>query len=205
MAEHHRIRALLSVLAVLVLSACGSSSPAVVTITQSASTGQSASPSSTATATSTTSTQPAVSGPAPCRAAGLALSFLGQEGATGHGELGFALRNIGAGSCRTFGFPGVLFLDRSGAALPTVSTRTTHDFFGSAPEAALVIDPTASVSFRLGVTHGINSTAGCTTAYGLQVIPPNDTATLRVSIPQGAYECRTATVSPLRPGNSAYP
>jgi hypothetical protein len=37
------------------------------------------------------------------------------------------------------------------------------------------------------------------------VIPPDDTATLRTSIPDGAYECRTATVSPLRPGDSAYP
>jgi hypothetical protein len=115
------------------------------------------------------------------------------------------LRNTSAASCSTYGFPGVQFLDKSGAPLPTDSTRTTHDFFGSTPAVALVVAPGASVSFRLGVTHGASSSAGCTTAYGLQVIPPNDTATLHVSIPQGAYECQTATVSPLRPGNSAYP
>ena len=138
-------------------------------------------------------------------AAGLALSFLGGQGATGHGELGFMLRNTSSASCRTFGYPGVQFLDRSGAPLPTDSTRTTHDFFGSTPAVALVVAPGASVSFRLGVTHGASSSAGCTTAYRLQVIPPNDTATLEVSIPQGAYECGTATVSPLRPGNTAYP
>jgi hypothetical protein len=138
-------------------------------------------------------------------AAGLALSFLGGQGATGHGELGYALKNIGSTSCRTYGFPGVLFLDRSGAALPTDSMRTTQDFFGSVPARRLVIAPGASASFRLGVTHGLSSTAGCTTAYGLQVIPPNDTATLRVSMPQGAYECGTATVSPLASGQSAYP
>ena len=138
-------------------------------------------------------------------AADLALSFLGGQGATGHGELGYALRNTTTTSCRTYGFPGVLFLDRSGAALPTDSTRTTNDFFGSVPAKPLVIAPGGSVSFRLGVTHGISSSAGCTTAYGLQVIPPNDTATLRVSMPQGAYECGTATVSPLAAGQSAYP
>lgn len=138
-------------------------------------------------------------------AAGLALSFLGGQGATGHGELGYALKNIGRTSCRTYGFPGVQFLDRSGAALPTDSTRTTNDFFGSVPARPLVIAPGSSVSFRLGVTHGISSSAGCTTAYGLQVIAPNDTATLRVSMPQGAYECGTATVSPLAAGQSAYP
>jgi hypothetical protein len=69
----------------------------------------------------------------------------------------------------------------------------------------LVVAPNGAVSFRVGVTHGINSSAGCTTAYGLSVIPPDDTSSLRVRIPQGAYECRAATVSPLRPGASAYP
>jgi hypothetical protein len=135
----------------------------------------------------------------------LALSYLGGQGATGHGELGFALRNTSAGSCRTYGFPGVLFLDQSGAPLPTISTRTTHDFFGVTPLQLLAVAPGANVSFRLGVTHGASSPAGCTTAYGLQVIPPNDTLSLRTTIPQGAYECRTATVSPLRPGDSAFP
>ena len=68
----------------------------------------------------------------------------------------------------------------------------------------LTVAPGATVSFRLGVTHGASSAAGCTTAHALQVIPPNDTATLRVSIPNGAYECQTATVSPLAPGTSAF-
>jgi hypothetical protein len=135
----------------------------------------------------------------------LTLRFLGQQGATGHGELGFALRNTGSASCRTFGYPGVLFLSRSGAPLPTNSTRTSHDLFGPAPAVSIVLTPGQDASFRLGVTHGIASSAGCTTAYGLQVIPPDDTATTHVSIPDGAYECGTATVSPLRPGVSAYP
>jgi hypothetical protein len=138
-------------------------------------------------------------------AADLDLSYLGQEGATGHGELGFALRNNSSRTCHTYGYPGVLFLDKNGAPLPTESTRTTRDFFGSAPEVPLVIAPGQSVSFRLGVTHGVTSTAQCATAYGLQVIPPDDTRTLVTKLPGGAYECRTATVSPLRPGNSAYP
>ena len=133
------------------------------------------------------------------------MSFLGQQGATGHGELGFSLRNISSRSCHTFGYPGVLFLGRSGQPLPTRSTRTTRDFFGTIPKAPLMIAPGSGVSFRLGVTHGVTSTANCTTAYGLQVIAPDDTATLRTQIPGGAFECATATVSPLRPGTSAYP
>jgi hypothetical protein len=100
----------------------------------------------------------------------------------------------------------VQFLDRAGKSLPTNSTRTTQDFFGSVPETKLVVAPGQSVSFRLGVTHGAASPVGCTTAYGLQVIPPDDTATLHVGIVNGgAYECRTASVSPLAQGTSAFP
>lgn len=154
---------------------------------------------------STPATTTPVAGPVACTAADLALSYLGQQGATGHGEIGIALHNITGSSCHTFGYPGVQFLDRAGQALPTDSTRTTQDFFGDAPEEALVVGSGQSVSFRLGVTHGAVSPQNCTTAYGLQVIAPDDTTTMRMPIPGGAYECATATVSPLRPADSAYP
>jgi hypothetical protein len=195
--------------AVVALAACGgsssSSSHAAAVTSTPPSTATTAPATSTAPTTSTTATTTTTSGPPPCRAANLGLSFLGGQGATGHGELGFALRNTSNATCSTFGYPGVLFLDRAGHPLPTVPTHATHDFFGSLPEQALTVAPGATVSFRLGVTHGMTSTAGCTTAYGLQVIPPNDTATLRTAITNGAYECQTVTVSPLQHGSSAYP
>ena len=136
------------------------------------------------------------------------MSYLGQQGATGHGEIGFALKNIGSQICSTGGYPGVLFLDKTGAALPTTPTRTTHDLAGSVPIRQLTVAPGSSVSFRLFVTHfgPSGSSTGCTTAAGLQVIPPNDTATLRTPIGDGgATECQTLTVSPLQPGTAAYP
>jgi hypothetical protein len=136
----------------------------------------------------------------------LALSYLGGQGATGHGELGFGLRNAGSTTCHTYGFPGIQFLSKSGQPVTTKTTRTTHDFFGAAPETKITVAPGQSVSFRLGVTHGAASPSSCTTAYGLQVIPPDDTATLRIAIPNGgAYECGTVTVSPVRPGTTAFP
>ena len=124
----------------------------------------------------------------------------------GHGEIGFRLRNAGAGSCRTYGYPGILFLDRRGHALPTIPHHTTLDFFGSGPPPQhLLIAPGQSASFRLDVGHGVATANGCATAYALQVIPPDDTVTLRTAIPNGSYECRDANVSPLRAGTSAYP
>ncbi len=215
MREENLVKTGVVLLLALTLAACGSAG-GVSTATNQAAGGSpstaapSSTASSTATAASTTSstattTTTTTSGPPPCRAADLALSTLGQQGGMGHGEIGFALRNTSASSCRTYGYPGILFLDQHGGALPTIPHHTTNDFFGPTPEIALVIAPGDSASFRLDVGHGVASSSGCATAYGLQVIPPNDTATLRTTIPQGAYECRDANVSPLRAGTSAYP
>ncbi len=97
------------------------------------------------------------------------------------------------------------FLDGAGAPLPTTPSHTTSDFFGHTALRALTVSPGQTVSFRLGVDHGVSSTSGCTTAEALQVIAPNDTATLRAAIPDGATECASTTVSPLQAGGSAYP
>ncbi|HWF55287.1 MAG TPA: DUF4232 domain-containing protein [Solirubrobacteraceae bacterium] len=139
-----------------------------------------------------------------CTAAMLKLGYLGGEGATGHGELGFSLTNESGNPCHTYGYPGVQFLSSAGSALPTTSTRTTDDFFGHLPLSGLSVAAGSEVSFRLVTTHGESSDAGCTTAAQLQVIPPNDTHTLVVMIPNGTYECGTATVSPLQPGTTAF-
>lgn len=201
----------------LLLGACGSSGGGSAASTTSSTGAAAASTASSAGATTSASDSPTTattatstaagtsSGPSPCRAGMLSLSFLSQQGGMGHGEIGFKLRNTSSTSCRTYGWPGILFLDKNGAALPTIPHHTTNDFFGSTPAAPLVIAPGSSASFRLDVGHGVASSNGCATAYGLQVIPPNDTATLRTTIPNGSYECRDANVSPLRPGDSAYP
>ncbi len=209
----------------LVPAACGGSSPAktqgqstLASTATSASTPGTTSPTSTTptTVASTPSTlttptttgartSPLPIGPPRCTAARLRLSSLGQQGATGHGVLGFALRNTSARACQTFGYPGVLFLDSTARALPTQPARVTSDLLGSAPVRLLVLNPGQIASFRLGVTHGSGSSAGCATADVVQVIPPDDTQTLRVGIPGGAYECTTVTVTPLQPGLSAYP
>jgi hypothetical protein len=207
------LRATIAAMAsVLLLAACGgssnSSSSATVPVaptTGQASTTTPQTTTTTTTDTSTTTTTTSAGLPPPCLTADLALRFLGQAGATGHGELGFALHNITAHACRTFGYPGILFLDQAGSPLPTKPTRTTVDFFGKTSATQLIVQPGASVSFRLGVSHGAGSASGCTTAYGLQVIAPDDTHTTRTTIPGGAAECGgDATVSPLQADVTAF-
>jgi hypothetical protein len=214
MVRKNPITSALLVALALLATACGSSgangngpatsSASDTPVTSATSSATTTTTTSTASPTTTTTTA-TVSGPPPCRASMLSLSFLGQQGGMGHGEIGFALRNTSSGSCRTYGWPGIQFLDNGGNPLPTIPHHTTNDFFGSTPAAPLVIAPGASASFRLDVGHGVATSNGCATAYALQVIPPNDTATLRTSIPNGAYECQDANVSPLRAGDSAYP
>ena len=195
-------------LAALTLAACGSSSgststPASDPTTSTQTTTAPPTTTSTAPPTSTSTTTAAGSTPA-CVASMLALSFLGGEGATGHIELGFALRNTSSGSCHTYGYPGVLFLNKNGQGLTTVTTRTTHDFFGSLPIAVLTVAPGAEVSFRLGTSDVTGSGPSCATATGLQVIAPDDTATLKTALSPSTFECGTVTVSPLQPGTSAF-
>lgn len=200
-----------AIVCALLLAACGSSSTQTsatvpVTGTGTTTTATTTTSSTPPTTTSTTTTTTGSTGGAPpCLTADFALRFLGQEGATGHGEVGFALRNTSGHQCHTYGYPGILFLDKSGRPLPTTPTRTTVDFFGTTTKTELVVLPGASVSFRLGVDHGAASASGCTTAFGLQVIAPDDTHTTTTTIPQGAYECGgRATVSPLQPAELAF-
>lgn len=134
----------------------------------------------------------------------LSLSFLGGEGATGHIELGFALKNTSSGACHTYGYPGIEFLDAAGNGLTTNTTRTTHDFFGSLPLAPLTVQPGSTISFRVGTSDVTGSGPKCTTAHGLQVIAPDDTATMKVSLDPSTFECGNATVSPVQPGTTAF-
>lgn len=195
------------------LAACGGSgrTTRIVTHTVTAPTSATTSSHSTTATTAsastpgtTTTTSVAAGGSQPCTAHDLALSFIGSQGAAGHVELGFAVKNITSAPCHTFGYPGIQFLDRDGRDLTTIPHHTTSDYFGHAPEAELTIAPGSSASFRLGVTTGAVPGSVCTTAHGLRVIPPDDTASIQTTIPDGAYECRDATVSPLQPGSSAY-
>jgi hypothetical protein len=196
----------LSICAVLALAiaGCGSSGSTSSSNAASSSTQTSSSVSTQTVTTTPTTTSTTVAGTPACVASMLALSFLGGNGATGHIELGFALKNTSSGSCHTYGYPGILFLGGGGQGLTTDTTRTTHDFFGSLPLKGLTVAPGQEVSFRIGTSDVTGSGPSCTTAHGLQVIPPDDTAKLRVALQNGTYECGTATVSPLQPGTTAF-
>ncbi len=191
---------------------CGSSTTATRTVTvttaQTSITSTSTQTTTPASATSTASSvssASAVAGTGPaCGAAELALASEGTNGAAGTIVAYFSLKNVSRQPCHTYGWPGVLFLDKNGAPLPTNALRTTHDLLGNTPLSEIVLAPGRLASFRI-VASLIGSGAGCLTAYGLQAIAPDDTATMRTTISDGVFECKTVTVSPLAPGNGIPP
>jgi hypothetical protein len=210
--------ALLAALA-LAVAGCGGSNSAATTSHKQASTGsgQAATAStpatSTQTATTTTSTTAQTttsnSGGVPvagsaCTAADLTPAFLNSNGATGHVVMAFVLKNTGSASCHTYGYPGVAFLSKSGALLTTNATRTTTDFAGHLPESAITLAPGQEASFRMVTSDVGSSESDCANAHGLQVIAPDDTATMKTSMPEAISFCDgKATVSPLVAGTGA--
>jgi hypothetical protein len=216
-----RLLIVMAVVAGVALAACGSSGSS--SSSPAASTGPAARSTSTSTSTATAtvtaassspsasaSTSISASTPSPaaggaCTAAHLSASFIGGQGAMGHGELGFALRNTGSAPCHTYGYPGIQFASAAGSPLPTTPQHTTSDFFGSLALRRVTVAPGQSFSFRLGTSHGNGASSGCSTAQTVAIIPPDDTVALHVAIPNGgAVECGTTTVSPVAPGLTAY-
>lgn len=207
----HRV-VIVAVLLALGTAACGSSSTAtsartvVVTGPSTSATTAVAQTTTTASATVTSTastTTTAAAGPA-CTAADLRLASEGTNGAAGTIVAYFSLQNTSRQPCHSYGYPGVLFLSSSGAPLPTNASRTTHDALGYTPVTEIVLEPGKLASFRI-VAGLVGAGAGCPTAYGLQVIAPDDTATMRTAISGGLFECKAVTVSPLALGNGIPP
>lgn len=160
---------------------------------------------SPATGTGGTSTTP-TGVAAACVAADLAPTFLGTNGAAGTIAIGFALTNTSSAPCHTYGWPGVQLESATGAPLPTNATRTTSDPIGQTPASKLVLQPGQRASFRLLLSDfAKNGGANCPNASQLQIIAPDDTATLSVRIGGGIPACGRGSVSPLMAGTGAWP
>jgi hypothetical protein len=220
-----------AVIGACVIAACGSSAPtsdqtaggpsktvtlpaATVTVTTPQTTMSVTSPTTTTgtTTTGTTTTGTTTTGTTTvnasddCVAADLKPSFLGTNGAAGTIAVGFALTNSSSSTCTTYGWPGVLLLSSTDEALPTDAVRSSSDMLGSTPATAITLKPGQQVSFRLIASDfASGSTASCPNATDLQIIAPNDTATLKVAISGGIPACGRATLSPLMAGTSAWP
>jgi hypothetical protein len=192
------------------VSACGSTTTVTRTVTHRVVRAATITMTTRTIATSATSatsalrTGPASDTPPMCLTSDLTLVSLGGSVATGHTSVAFGLRNHSGHACMTGGYPGVLFLDTAGQGLPTVADHTTDDFFGETQLRELTIATGGLVSFRLGVSDvsTSDSDSGCVSVHGLQVIAPNNTASVAISRTFEACGA-TVSVSPLQAGTAA--
>jgi hypothetical protein len=117
--------------------------------------------------------------------------------------LAFTLKNTSSSSCHTYGYPGVEFLGAADGPITTTATRTTTDFAGHLPETEITLTPGQEASFRIVTSDVGSSQSACTKATGLQIIAPDDTATMKAGVP-GISVCNgKATVSPVVAGTGA--
>ncbi len=207
------LTAITAVVAAAVVAACGGSSNtadqtgggSTVTVTRTKTVTQpqttSTGPLTDTTPTKTTTTAHGA-GPA-CNTSDLTPSYLGSNGAAGTIVLGFALKNTGTSTCHTYGWPGVKWLSPSGKPLPTSSFQTTGDVIGKSEPSVLTLKPGEEASFRIVASDVASGGASCPTVGALQIYPPDDTATVKVSLP-GMGLCASLTYSPLLPGTSAF-
>ena len=140
-----------------------------------------------------------------CSAGDLAAVYMQQDDSSSRTVLSLVLSNRGHAICHTYGWPTVRLLAFGGKALPAKARRVTTDALGKTPASVVALAPGRRASFRVIASdrnaHGGQS--GCATAHALRIRPPDGGAAIDISIPGGAPECSTVTVSPLQPGNAA--
>lgn len=125
----------------------------------------------------------------------------GSGGAAGTIELTFSLTNIASVSCTMQGYPGVLLLDASGAALPTTVIRGGSLSFENIAVTAVSLSPAEIAYFNLGYS---DVTAPCSMASQVEVTPPNSTAHASVPVTSlRACNNGTLTVSPVFASSNA--
>jgi hypothetical protein len=196
--------AVLAVGALSLLAACGgkNSSAAIPTPSVSASP-SSTEPSSAPTSASTTeptaapstaaptASRTTVVGTADCQSRHLALQAGQSQGAAGSTIATFILRNAGTTPCGLFGFPGVSFLNSSGARLGAAGTRQ-----GTAA-ARFIVQPGQVASFQVQIP-----VAGCAPnspqSTTIRVYPPNQKAALEA--PAAFPICSAPSVTAVKSG-----
>ncbi|HVS67573.1 MAG TPA: DUF4232 domain-containing protein [Mycobacteriales bacterium] len=200
-------RARLASLALLALvaAACSSSSsggddtgPTSPATSSSPTASASVSPSASSSATPTPSFSSTVQATGPCRTKQLRLSLGQGQGAAGSTFVPIVLTNASKRACTLFGYPGVSFLDASGAQ---VGVDATHDG-GEEATVSLAPGDAANAQLQLPDPGVIGADCKPASAATMQVYPPGAFSSLTVDFQQTV--CTTAkgaaNVHPVTPG-----
>ena len=177
------------------LSACSSSPSATRTTTT---TTHPKAPTTTTTTTApapptstTTTTTAALS---TCQLPGLQIAVVGQSGAAGTQEITFAMTDTSGAACTTYGYPGLLLVAPSGAALPTTVVRGGGLSFESIAPSQVTLAPGQSAYFNVGFSDVQTGTTTCSSTHTVEVTPPTTTTHATVSVALGVDACDDGTL-----------
>ncbi len=174
-------------LAAVALSACSSSPPkkhSTTTKTRPPSTTTSSTPTATTTTAAVTT----------CQVSQLRIAVAGQGGAAGTQEITFSLTNTSSATCSTYGYPGMLLVSTTGAALPTTVVRGGGLTFENIAPATVTLAPGQTAYFNLGFSDVQTNTTTCSSAHTAEVTPPTNTTHATVDVALGIYACDNGTL-----------
>jgi hypothetical protein len=184
------------------LAACSSSSTSSTTSTSRPAPTTSSTTTSSTTPSSTTSSTSA--GTAGCVTAALSGSVAGSSGAAGTIEKTVALKSTASTTCVLGGYPGLLLLSSTGAALPTTVVRKGNYSFTSMSPATVMLAPGQSAYFNIGYSDvPVGSETQCPSSASVEVTPPNATDHLVIAATMAPCGGGTMVVSPVFAGTGS--
>ncbi len=186
------------------MAAC-SSSPTTSSTTSSTSRPAPTTSSTTASSTTASPTTSSTSaGTARCVTAALTGSVVGSNGAAGTIETTVALKSTAGTTCVLGGYPGLLLLSSTGAALPTTVVRKGNFTFTSMTPATVTLAPGQSTYFNIGYSDvPVGSETNCPSSASLEVTPPNATDHLVIAATMAPCGGGTMVVSPVFAGTGS--
>ncbi|MGH8987545.1 MAG: DUF4232 domain-containing protein [Acidimicrobiales bacterium] len=170
------------------LSACSSTPPAHHETTTTRP------PAPTTSSVPTTSTTSTASSSA-CQTSDLRVVDVGQGGAAGTQEVSFSLTSTSSTPCVTYGYPGLLLLSTSGAALPTTVIRGGALHFEDIAPARVTLHSGETAYFNVGFNDVQSSTGTCSVAHHVEVTPPTATAHATVQVEPDIDACGNGTLN----------
>jgi hypothetical protein len=111
-----------------------------------------------------------------CRTTQLHASYVGSDGAAGSEGIEVALTNVSATTCTMQYFPGVGLLNSHGALIGSVNVVRVSGF----PEPLVTVAPGKKAYFTFLYESGGPCIPHTFNAYGIQIIPPNQRAALKL-------------------------
>lgn len=122
-------------------------------------------------------------------------------GAAGTIQTSITLRNVTSTTCVLGGYPGLLLIGSDGKPLPTVTIRKgTYPFTAQAP-TLVTLGPGQVAHINIGYSDvPVGTESSCPMATALQVIPPNATDHLTVTMSLSPCDQGKLVTSPVLSG-----